>query len=357
MHLSVLSQKTVRAMAAKCHFIIVATFLVLGAVMVSFLLTFAATYDQPLQRLSQRSGVKEIVVEILGTHLRNYQLRSEMINQALLEKSTQSVNRTKTTSSTLSLKDMATPAKKEHYFVLVMVLTRPRSSEWRKAIRNTWAKNASQGTHEVKVLFSIGTGSLHKKILEELNNELNTFGDLLLLPSVCDSYDNLTLKVLRSFVSASSSYSFDYLLKIDTDTFIIFDAFLNELRQRTSKQSYYWGFMYQRLPINSDGKNAEHNWFLSDKYLPFAVGPAYILSGDLVQRIAVNSEALTMYHNEDTSVGVWLSSFNMERRHDERFVLAYWRWSCYTNIMTANPVTITQIYFMQRNYEEKGKVC
>ena len=338
-------------MAAKRHFIILTTsLLVLGAVMVTFLLTFAITYHQPLQRLSQRSGVKETIAGLFGgTRLENYQLKSETTNQAALLRSMESVS-----SRNLSL---APPLKKEHYFVLVMVLTRPNSSDWREVIRNTWAKNASQGTHEVKVLFSVGTGSLHKKMLDELHKEQRIFGDLLFLPNVCDSYDNLTLKVLCSFVKASNSYSFTYLLKIDTDTFIIFDAFLNELRRRTSKKSYYWGFMHNRLKVNSDGKNAEHKWFLSDKYLPFAVGPAYVLSGDLVKRIATNAEALTMYHNEDVSVGVWLSSFNMERKHDERFVLFYWRWTCYPYIITANPVSISQIYSMQKNYEEKGKVC
>jgi len=336
-------------MATKRHLkIVIGIVLVLGAVMVTFLLTFAITYDRPLQRPPQSKGVV-----IKGYARETLRANKSEINLASQDKSMESV---KSISGSISGRDTGKP-EKEHYFVLVIVLTRPKSSEWRQAIRDTWAKDVFKRDQKVRVLYSIGTGNVSKIMLDQLHKEQINYNDLLFLPNVCDSYDNLTLKVLRSFVKAAGSYSFTYLLKIDTDTFIIFDAFLKELQLRTSKKSYYWGFIYKRLHVNSDGKNAEHNWFLSEKYLPFAVGPAYLLSGDLVTRVAANSDALTMYHNEDVSVGVWLSAFDIERRHDERFVLCYWRWTCYTDIITANPVSIDQIYSMQKSYDQKGKVC
>ena len=64
---------------------------------------------------------------------------------------------------------------------------------------------------------------------------------------------------------------------------------------------------------------AVKEWFLCDHYLPYAMGGGYVISSDLIHRVAVNADGIQLYNNEDVSVGVWLSPFIAERRHDKRF--------------------------------------
>ncbi len=67
------------------------------------------------------------------------------------------------------------------------------------------------------------------------------------------------------------------------------------------------GKMFEGSHVRTTGKFAEKKWFLASTYIPYALGAAYILSGDLVKKIAQNSLSLMQYHNEDVSVSVWIS--------------------------------------------------
>ncbi len=58
---------------------------------------------------------------------------------------------------------------------------------------------------------------------------------------------------------------------------------------------------------------------MGDKYLPYALGGGYVLSKDLVHRIAMNADGLTRYNSEGVSVGAWISPFDLERKHYGRF--------------------------------------
>lgn len=82
---------------------------------------------------------------------------------------------------------------------------------------------------------------------------------------------------------------------------------------------FYWGFMHVGAQVQKKGKNVEDDWYLCDHYLPYASGGGYVLSVDLVDLIVANSDILHLYNSEDISVGVWISPYEVERKHDERF--------------------------------------
>ena len=221
---------------------------------------------------------------------------------------------------------------------MVLVLSQPSAVDRRDAIKNTWMKKFREKQDDVLVRFSIGTKGLSKKLLTDLTSEQNNYGDLLLLQNLTDSYSKLTRKVLMSFVESNKCSNFAYLLKCDDDTFPVLEIITAELQQRSSKQSYYLGHMFNRAKVITTGKFAENKWFFSEKYLPYASGSAYILSSDLVRRISLNSDALTLYHNEDASIGTWISPYNIERRNDKRFCAFHPGCDCFPSCVSTTDV-------------------
>ena len=205
------------------------------------------------------------------------------------------------------------------YTLAVMVLSAPSGRDRRQVIRETWMRG--HGSHEAGAVikFVVGTLGLHKSEAISLDSEQAEYSDLVLLHTLKDDYNNLTRKVLYTLVWADENLHFSYLLKCDDDTFVRVSLLLSELRRRKSADGLYWGYFTGRNKPLRMGKWAEHSWFLCDHFLPFAMGGGYVISSDLVHRVASNADGVQLYSNEDTSVGVWLAPYKAERKHDTRF--------------------------------------
>ena len=245
----------------------------------------------------------------------------------------------------------------KNYLLVVLILSSLEGRGRRDSIRRTWLKGYKKKEVGVLVQFAIGTKDLSTSDMEALSSEQTTHGDLLLLSDLQESYFSLTKKVLLSFKTVDANINFSYLLKCDDDTFVILDTILKELAQRTSKQSYYWGFFDGRAPVLRKGKWTEKKWFLCDRYLPYALGGGYILSHDLVKHIVSNSDSLILYNSEDVSVGVWLSPYNVERRHDMRFNTEYATKGCRNQYVVSHKQIVGDLLSKQGLLEEKGKQC
>ena len=63
-----------------------------------------------------------------------------------------------------------------------------------------------------------------------MEQEHSKHGDLLLFPNLKDSYPSLALKLLHSLVELNTGINFDFLLKVDLDSFVRVRKVLEELR-------------------------------------------------------------------------------------------------------------------------------
>ena len=242
------------------------------------------------------------------------------------------------------------------YLLMILILSSPKTKNRRDAIRQTWMKRYDKSL-KVQVKFSVGLEGLPTKEVENLKSENTAHGDLLLLENVLDSYHNLTRKVLESIVVLDDHYLFSYLMKCDDDTFVVLDVVLKELSERSADKSYYWGFFDGRAHVKRRGKWAEASWFLSDRYLPYALGGGYVLSKDLVRKIATNAANLALYNNEDVSVGVWLSPYRAERRHDVRFNTEFVSRGCRNLFIVSHKQSTEEMEAKQRLLDRTGKQC
>lgn len=246
----------------------------------------------------------------------------------------------------------------KHYLLVVLVLSSVKGTERRDAIRETW-KGYSNPEEEPPVLvqFVIGTLGLSSSEMEVLTREQQLHHDLVLLPGLMESYYNLTLKVLESFIWADRNLKFSYLLKCDDDSFVMLHLIAEELSERTSKRSLYWGFFDGRATPKTAGKWVEKEWFLCDKYLPYALGGGYVISADLVHKIALVADGLRLYNNEDTSMGVWLSPYKAERRHDVRFDTEFVSRGCRNSYIISHKQSVKNMHLKHSLLQTRGALC
>eukprot|EP01113_Clastostelium_recurvatum_P009715 TRINITY_DN14714_c0_g1_i3.p1 TRINITY_DN14714_c0_g1~~TRINITY_DN14714_c0_g1_i3.p1 ORF type:complete len:883 (+),score=148.78 TRINITY_DN14714_c0_g1_i3:288-2651(+) len=171
---------------------------------------------------------------------------------------------------------------------------------------------------------------------EKLNVEMADFGDILRVP-FDDGYRGLVLKTVYFHTWVAESFSsFDYVLKTDDDVFVRLDLIIKELDSLPSVR-VYWGFVWLHSEVirSSLLKNYEDT-FPYDYYPPFVTGGCVIMSSDLVEYIGHTRHLLQVLDNEDTSVGVWMSTLRVKPRHDPRF--QFQPNTCFPEMLTRHPM-------------------
>ncbi|XP_068732021.1 beta-1,3-galactosyltransferase 6-like [Montipora capricornis] len=242
-------------------------------------------------------------------------------------------------------------------FLFIVVLTSPRGKERRDAIRETWFSHLKVVNSSVTARFVVGAKELPQNDREDLEKENNNYGDILFLPELKDSYYELTNKVLQSFLWADYNINSSYLMKVDDDTFVRLDIILSELEKNFSRTKLYWGFFRGDAHVKFHGPWAENDWHLCDRYLPYAQGGGYILSGDLVNFIARNADLLQKFNSEDVSVGAWLAPLQVNRLHDFRFDTEYRSRGCNNLHIVSHKQSISEMYQKHRQLQENRKLC
>ncbi|XP_037957573.1 beta-1,3-galactosyltransferase 6 [Teleopsis dalmanni] len=249
-----------------------------------------------------------------------------------------------------------------------LIMETVAEQEYRLRIYLDWLDGV-QTTHNKRVIkikhfFAIGTEGLNNNVRLDLEKEQKTYKDLLLLPRLQDVYANLTEKMLHAIDALTHHYKFSYLLKVDDDTYVKLDYLLNELvtydrkliRKATEYHTQplpelYWGYFNGRANIKMKGQWSETNYYLSNRYITYALGGGYVISRHLCEFIANNSKHLSTYVSEDISVGTWLAPLrHVYRRHDSRFDTGYMPRKCRRQHMVLHKRTPT---LMQDLYNEK----
>ncbi|XP_002190308.3 beta-1,3-galactosyltransferase 6 [Taeniopygia guttata] len=235
-----------------------------------------------------------------------------------------------------------------------VVMSDPKSSERRSIIRSTWMAAAPPG--RVWSRFVVGTAGLGAEELRSLQLEQRRHRDLLLLPELRDSYENLTAKVLATYVWLDAHLDFQFALKADDDTFVRLDVLLEELSAKEPRR-LYWGFFSGRGRVKSGGKWKESAWLLCDYYLPYALGGGYVISADLVRYLSLSRDYLNLWQSEDVSLGVWLAPIDVKRVHDPRFDTEYKSRGCSNKYIVTHKQSIEDMLEKQQTLAREGKLC
>ncbi|TMS33876.1 hypothetical protein L596_001565 [Steinernema carpocapsae] len=160
------------------------------------------------------------------------------------------------------------PRRFEPTFLLIIIMSHGNDSSTRAVIRNSWLKLSSKGPSYVRHVFSIGTKGLSAPEMRRLYEEQEQFDDLLFLKNHVDTYENLAKKTALSLKTTVQEVEFEYVLKVDSDSFVRLGSFLKALKD-VSHPSLYWGFLDGRAKPFRKGKWKEKDWMLCDRYLPY----------------------------------------------------------------------------------------
>ncbi|XP_054158997.1 beta-1,3-galactosyltransferase 6-like [Oppia nitens] len=254
-------------------------------------------------------------------------------------------------------------------FLIVCIFSAAANSDRRLAIRQSWMRLS--GERHCKYYFIIGSLDLDEQEMRELLDEQNQFNDLILFPHLKDTYTSLSHKLLLTFKWFSKKWQFNYLMKLDDDSFVRMDQLFDELVERKVSgavgssgnkdihpyRPIYWGYFDGRAFVKRTGQWSETQWSLCDRYLPYALGGGYIVSEPLVRFVAENSHLLQLYRNEDVSLGVWLSPLNINRLHDRRFDTEYQSRGCLNAHLVIHKQSANQMKLLYNNLQSIGRLC
>ncbi|KAJ6630501.1 hypothetical protein lerEdw1_014678 [Lerista edwardsae] len=255
----------------------------------------------------------------------------------------------------------APPAPEASVFLAVLVVSGPKYTERRSIIRSTWLAAASRAPGgDVWSRFVVGTGGLTAEELHTLELEQSRHRDLLLLPELRDSYENLTAKILAMYVWLDQHLDFRFVLKADDDTFVRLDVLAEELRAKDATANLrrlYWGFFSGHSRVKSGGRWKESAWLLCDFYLPYALGGGYVIAADLVHYLRLSQDYLNVWQNEDVSVGAWLAPVGVKRIHDPRFDTEYKSRGCNNKYIVTHKQSIEDMLEKHQTLAKEGKLC
>lgn len=164
----------------------------------------------------------------------------------------------------------------------------------------------------VDARFFIGSVGLDNKTKSSLEEEAKINGDIIFLP-IQDTYANLPNKTMLMFKWLADHNDARMVMKVDDDTFPHMDILLKYVRDESVRSKYiYMGSFLWHHPVLNYGKWKENQGFHSSFYPPFADGPGYLLSGDLVRQIAHEyfdngAGNHIILNNEDANVGLALT--------------------------------------------------
>ncbi|XP_035212050.1 beta-1,3-galactosyltransferase 6-like [Stegodyphus dumicola] len=239
-------------------------------------------------------------------------------------------------------------------YLIVIIFSSPKNYEKRLVIRKTWLLTG--GNHRILHFFAIGTASLNFEEKHNLKNELKEYNDLLLLDSVNDSFSKLSEKLREIFRWLDSKAHYTFVLKVDDDSFVRLNALYTAMTKQP-QEKLYWGFFNGQANVKLKGKWAEKDWFLCDHYLPYALGGGYVLSADLVHYIVLVSDILSIYQNEDVSLGIWLAPFEIKRLHDPLFDTEFRSRGCFNSYLVTHKQTPSMMIEKYNNIAKTGKLC
>ena len=206
-------------------------------------------------------------------------------------------------TSLMARREAHSLSEKRKCYLYILIVSSPKGVARRKSIRETWLSRKIFGEFIVEGQFIIGTKDLPLSALHTLQTEEEKYKDMLFLLEHQDSYQNLTLKILKSLSWISRNVASTFVMKVDDDSFVVLPKLLSDLKAKEGIGRLYWGFFRGDSNVKRRGQWAEPNWVLCDHYLPYAMGGGYILSADLVNYIGNEAHMLQTYKSEDVSVG------------------------------------------------------
>ncbi|XP_030053999.1 UDP-GalNAc:beta-1,3-N-acetylgalactosaminyltransferase 2 isoform X3 [Microcaecilia unicolor] len=197
----------------------------------------------------------------------------------------------------------------------------------------------------------------HLTKLEEedalLKEESSTYQDIVFV-HIIDTYRNVPAKLLHFYRWTVESTSYDLLLKTDDDCYVDLDNMFQRIVQKNLKRpNIWWGNFRLNWAVDRTGKWQELE-YPSPAYPAFACGSGYVISKDIVQWLASNSDRLKTYQGEDVSMGIWMAAIGPIRYQDNLWLCEK---QCETGMLSSPQYSPEELTKLWEKREQYGTPC
>lgn len=205
----------------------------------------------------------------------------------------------------------------EHVKLFVAVITLAANKRERDAIRATWGADPRLQ----RVVF-VAAQPRDTTAFDALRMEAVAHHDLVVVPNVLEHYDNITHQTLEACRIAATDLVATHFLKVDDDSFMRVGPLLNYVA-RTPPSWAFTGYIENPGGRPHRVQNIADKWYVSEQdwptehYPPWAHGPGYTLTMDLVKEIAAGAAVTAspngLFKLEDIAMGSWVDLVSRER--------------------------------------------
>lgn len=147
----------------------------------------------------------------------------------------------------------------------------------------------------------------NKNTLGKIVEEIEDHEDIIFVPELTDTQENVPLAFLHFAKIALERYNFDFMLVNPDDSFIAIDRLLPKLQNEFSLS--WRSRFHQGEPVVRYGPMFERN-YLGTHYPLMPADAGSVLSRDLVSYLARNSDLLVPFRDLTSSLAVWLASIS-----------------------------------------------
>lgn len=241
---------------------------------------------------------------------------------------------------------------------LVLVQSAVKNFERRAAVRTTWASPEASSSLKFRLGFVLGMSS-QSSLQEKVAKEANKFRDIV-QSNFTDSYYNISLSsvtALRWAVDNCASY--EYLVKVDDDSFVNLMELSRYLSNLPRENSIY-GFLMKGYRPNRM-KNSK--WYTSPQLynksrLPdFVSGFAYVMTSDVVPKLYAAAQKTAMFPFEDVYLtGMCRSKTSAVLRNVPRFYnhrRKNAKRCAYANVIAQHELNVTEMETLWRDIRQK----
>ncbi|XP_064469334.1 beta-1,3-galactosyltransferase 5-like [Ornithodoros turicata] len=192
-------------------------------------------------------------------------------------------------------------ATREDIDYLFLVSSAVRNFYHRNAIRSSWGRDvAAFGNNRLAFLLGISNDRVLQSTVE---SESALYSDII-QGNFSDTYRNLTLKsVMMLHWTTKYCRGIRFLVKVDDDTYLNIPNLIEALHTQRG-DAIYGTHYHSAVPFRS----MENKWYVSfeeyseDTYPDYVGGPAYIISGGVLQLLYNATGVVKPFSMEDTYI-------------------------------------------------------
>ncbi|XP_037788179.1 beta-1,3-galactosyltransferase 5-like isoform X2 [Penaeus monodon] len=207
-------------------------------------------------------------------------------------------------------------------FMLNIVPSAIPNFKQRSYIRNTWADKALYPYTRMRTVFVLGK-TLNATLQGLVEEEIQTYDDII-QSNFIDSYRNLTYKSM-SWLSWVRDWCPEVPFVVKTDDDVLVNPFhlktylAKELERNAAPSDIYGRVRARNKPMRKGKWNVTKEEYKLTYYPPFVLGPAYIVSGNAVDRLLQYAAHTPFLWLEDVYItGLVASAAGINRVQAER---------------------------------------